>query len=210
MAIAQHHESRGKILASALHAIRSKGYAATTVDDICGEAGVTKGSFFHHFKSKDEMAVGAVEYWNSMTEAFFASAPYQDAADPLERLLGYIDFRNQIIQGDTADFTCLLGTLVQETYGSHEEIRKACEVGMTTHIEKLTLVIESAKAKYASDATWSPTSVAFLIQAVLQGSFILTKATQNPEVIRESLDHIKRYLISLFDGHESTYLELKG
>ena len=56
------HESKTKLLDAALHVIRSKGYAATTVDAICREVCVTKGSFFHHFKSKDELALDAAAH----------------------------------------------------------------------------------------------------------------------------------------------------
>jgi TetR/AcrR family transcriptional repressor of nem operon len=53
MASQPHHESKTRLLNTALNVIRAEGYAATTVDDICHAAGVTKGSFFRHFKSKD-------------------------------------------------------------------------------------------------------------------------------------------------------------
>jgi len=113
------HGSKTKLLEAALQVIRTKGYAATTVDDICEQAGVTKGSFFHHFKSKDELALSAAAFWGSMTEAFFASAQYHQAKHPLDRLLGYVDFRGEILQGELPEYTCLLGTLVQETYATH-------------------------------------------------------------------------------------------
>ena len=70
------HQSKAKLLNAALTVIRAKGYAATTVEDICRAATVTKGSFFHHFKSKDDLALSAVAWWGELTEAFFASAPY--------------------------------------------------------------------------------------------------------------------------------------
>src|SRR5437763_17160396 len=82
--------AKTRLLNAALHSIRQKGYAATTVDDICREAGVTKGSFFHHFKSKDDLALAAIEYWEQMTGGLFVSAPYHQAADPVDRLLGYV------------------------------------------------------------------------------------------------------------------------
>jgi len=44
-----------KLLDAALRVIRAQGYAGSSVDDICREAGVTKGSFFHHFKGKDDL-----------------------------------------------------------------------------------------------------------------------------------------------------------
>src|ERR1039457_4030385 len=150
------HDSKTKLLDAALHVIRAKGYAATTVDDICHQAGVTKGSFFHHFKSKDELALSATAHWEAMTEGFFAAASYHKPTDPLDRLLGYVQFRGAILTGELPDYTCLLGTLVQETYATHPDIRAACESSMATHIAALMPDIMAAKKRYAPRAPWTP------------------------------------------------------
>src|SRR5262247_4946350 len=86
----QRHSARDKILNAALMVIRAKGYAATTVDDLCAASHVTKGAFFHHFKSKVDLAVAAAEHWSKVTGELFERAPYHDHADPLERVLGYL------------------------------------------------------------------------------------------------------------------------
>jgi TetR/AcrR family transcriptional repressor of nem operon len=204
MAGQAHHESKTRLLNAALHVIRAKGYAASTVDDICAEAGVTKGSFFHHFRSKDELALAAAEHFSTMAEGLFASAPYRAASDPLERLLGYVDFRGEILRGDLPDYTCLLGTLVQETYATHPDIRAACDKGMSAHIAVITRDVEAAKQLYAPDAPWSAASVGTFIQSVLQGAFIFAKAKQGPEVVRESLAHLRRYLALIFNQPRTT------
>lgn len=198
MTTASQNPSKTRLLDAALQVIRARGYAATTVEDICLQAGVTKGSFFHHFKSKDELALGAIDHWGAVTGAFFASAAYHSARDPLDRLLGYVDFRAAILAGELPDYTCLLGTLVQETYATHPLLRAACERSLATHIDTLLPDIVAAKRRYAPRATWSPESVGFFIQSVLQGSFIFAKATQGPATVRESLAHLRRYLKSLF------------
>jgi TetR/AcrR family transcriptional regulator, transcriptional repressor for nem operon len=54
-------ETRAKLLDAARDVIRAKGYAGSTVDDICAAAGVTKGSFFHYFDSKETLGIAAVE-----------------------------------------------------------------------------------------------------------------------------------------------------
>jgi TetR/AcrR family transcriptional repressor of nem operon len=192
------HESRLKLLNAALHIIRAKGYSATTVDDICHEAGVTKGSFFHHFKTKDDLALAAVRHWEHMTGAFFASAPYHQPQDPVDRLLGYLDFRAAILTGELPDYTCLLGTLVQETYATHPHLRAACEYALASHIDALTRDVQAAKDLYTPDAPWPAESVGYFIQTVLQGSFIFAKATQGPEIARESIEHLRRYITQLF------------
>src|SRR5262245_29115059 len=126
MRAAQKHSAKHKILQAAVALIRAKGYAATTVDDLCAAAGVTKGAFFHHFASKEALAVAAAEHWSESTGELFARAPYHDRADPLDRVLAYIDFRKSLLTGDLPQFTCLVGTMVQETYASNPAIRDAC------------------------------------------------------------------------------------
>ncbi len=197
------HQSRLKILEAATDVVRSKGYAATTVDDLCAAAGVTKGSFFHHFKSKEEMVLQAVAHWGSWTDGIFAAAPYAVAADPRDRVFGYLDFRRDLLDHTVPQFTCLMGTLVQETYDTHPAVREACDRGMSSHVAVLTRDIEAARLKHAPDATWSAESVGYFIQAVLQGSFIFAKAKQDAEVARGSLAHLRRYLENLLGSPDS-------
>ncbi len=192
------HSSRQKLLDASLHVIRSKGYAATRVEDICEAAGLTKGSFFHHFKSKEDLALSAARHFAAMADELFAAAPYQVAADPLDRLLGYVDFRIEILQGELPDYTCLLGTMVQETYDTHPDIRSACDTHISAHAAAVAKDIAEAKRLYAPDAPWTPKSLALHMQAVLQGAFVLAKAKQGPQVAADCLRHLRRYLETQF------------
>jgi TetR/AcrR family transcriptional repressor of nem operon len=47
-------ETKRKLVDAGVALMRQRGFSATTVDDICAEAGVTKGGFFHYFKSKED------------------------------------------------------------------------------------------------------------------------------------------------------------
>lgn len=190
--------AKSNILSAAIRLIRIRGYNATTIDDICGEAAVTKGSFFHHFRSKDDLALSAIAEWRTTTEAFFASAPYHNLPDPVDRLLGYLDFRASILEGEPAEYTCLLGTFVQETYQSHPVLRAACEQALASHVRQLAADIEEAKKLHRLNAAWTAESLGYYIQSVLQGSFIFAKAQYDPEVIREALRHLRRYVCQLF------------
>ncbi|MCD1635330.1 TetR/AcrR family transcriptional regulator [Martelella mediterranea] len=192
-------DARSKLLAAALSLIRAKGYTATTVDELCSAAGVTKGAFFHHFKSKDALGIAAAEHWSATTGAFFAGAPYHDHDDPFERLIGYIEFRKAIIEGDLAEFTCLVGTMTQEVYGSNPAIRDACAASIFGHAATLEPDIEAAMKARGIVADWTPASLAAHTQAVLQGAFILAKATGGRAIARDSVDHLKRYLLLLFE-----------
>lgn len=183
-----------RILDAALAVIRIKGYSATTVDELCASAGVTKGAFFHHFKSKEDLAVEAAKHWSAVTNEVFEKAPYQTLSDPLERVLGYIDFRREILQGKLPEFTCFAGTMVQEIFETSSPIREACWDSIAGHAAEVAKDIEEAKKLHAPDATWSSEGLALHTQAVIQGSFILAKAKQNADIAAESISHLRCYL----------------
>ena len=126
-------DARSRLLDAAMLVIREKGFSGTSVDDLCTVAGVTKGAFFHHFESKEALGVAATNHWAETTSSFFNEAPYHDHEDPLARVLAYVDFRKSIIEGELSEFTCLVGTMVQETYDTYPGIRDACAASILGH-----------------------------------------------------------------------------
>ena len=190
--------ARQELLRAALSLIREKGYSSTTVDELCARAGVTKGGFFHHFKSKDALAVAATNHWSQITGAFFETAPYHQHSDPLDRVLGYLDFRKVILKGKLAEFTCLAGTMVQEIYATNPNIRAACEASISGHAAKIEADIAEAMKRYRIRARWSAESLALHTQAVLQGAFIMAKAKDGAATAAASIDHLHRYIQLLF------------
>lgn len=190
--------TRELLLEAATELIRTKGYTSTTVDDLCQRAGVSKGTFFHNFTSKEDLAVAAAKRWSEMTSEFFRSAPYHQHKDPLDRVLGYIRFRKEILRGDLPEFTCLVGTMAQEVYSSHPEINQACFESIFHHAEVLESDITQAKKEYVPEADWTSQSLALHTQAVLQGAFILAKASGMTKYAAESVDHLENYIRLLF------------
>jgi TetR/AcrR family transcriptional repressor of nem operon len=191
-------DAKLKLLDAALSVIRAKGYTATSVDELCATAGVTKGAFFHHFKSKEELGVAAATHWSQVTGALFASAPYHAHADPLARIIGYLEFRKALLQGSVPEFTCLVGTMVQESYETAPAIREACNASISDHAAALEPDIRAAMRDRDLAADWSAASLALHTQAVLQGAFILAKAKGGAGVAADSVDHLIRYLKLLF------------
>lgn len=196
--ISRRGDARVRLLEAARDVIRTRGFAATTVDDLCKAASVTKGAFFHHFESKEALGVAVAAFWAETTSAYFAAAPYHDHAGPLDRVLGYIEFRKAIIDGDLAAFTCLVGTMAQEVYASHPAIRDACAASIFAHAATIEPDIAEAMAVHGVTGEWTAASLAVHTQAVLQGAFILAKATGDAQMARDSVDHLARYVRLLF------------
>ncbi|MEZ5650944.1 MAG: TetR/AcrR family transcriptional regulator [Burkholderiaceae bacterium] len=197
-------DARTKLLDAALALIRAKGYAATTVDELCAAAGVTKGAFFHHFKSKTDLGVAAADHWSETTGALFAAAPYHEPAAPVARVLAYLDFRRSLLRGEVAQFTCLAGTMVQETYDTSPAIRDACDRSISDHAATLEADIAAAMRERGMTPPWTAASLALHTQAVLQGAFVLAKAKGETAVAAESIDHLRRYVEMLFTSSKES------
>jgi TetR/AcrR family transcriptional regulator, transcriptional repressor for nem operon len=193
------HLSKTKFLDAALALVRMKGYAATTIDDICERAALTKGSFFHHFKGKENLAVEAAQHWSAVTGGLFALAPYTKLVDPLERVLGYVDFRKAIIQGEVPQFTCFVGTMAQEIHQTNPAIRAACDLSIREHAAQVEADIALALQQRGVKADFTPKSLALYTQAVLQGAFILAKAENGQVTAKECIGHLRRYIEMIFN-----------
>ncbi len=197
------HQSKAKLLDATLNVVRKRGYTATRVEDICAAAGVTKGSFFHHFDSKDELALAAAELWGENAKALFAAADFNKLEDPLERLLGYLDFRKELLSGDVAEYTCFGGTVIQEVYATHPQLRDACGKSFAENAAWLAPIVTAAMRKHRIKSDWTAKSLALHINAVLQGAFILAKAEGQAKVAADSIDHLRRYIELLFTSRGS-------
>lgn len=192
----EHSPTREKLLDAGLQLISSKGFAATTVEEVCAAAGLTKGSFFHYFDSKNALA-------RAVLERYCADMPMPGAVDrrtddPLERVHAHVDAAIGMARDPRMASGCLLGTLAQEMAATDAEMRALCQQGFAGWTQAIARDLEAAKARYAPHAALEPASLAGHFMAVLQGSLILAKTKQDMGVVEENLRHFKRYLGSIF------------
>ena len=118
--------TREKLLAAAEQLMLTKGFVATTVDEICAAAGLTKGGFFHYFKSKEELGKAALDRFCHVRLKLMQESPSQKKKDPLERVYGWVDFAIEMSKSPMAKNGCLLGNFAQELSDTHPAMRSLC------------------------------------------------------------------------------------
>ncbi|MCB9852734.1 MAG: TetR/AcrR family transcriptional regulator [Phycisphaerales bacterium] len=195
MSFKRSESAREALLKAGSLCFRREGYVATTVDDICTEAGVSKGAFFHHFASKEALAEACLEKWGADMAAMDAAAAYHSIEHPVERLMACMAFYMNIFSSPDQLKSCLAGTIAQECFDSNPMLRQAahqCFVGGEAMFASLVQqAIEGSKAEV------DPAGIARLWMGTIQGALILYKASQDVSVIQDNLRHVQAYIGSL-------------
>ena len=190
--------TKEKLLDAAERLMLAKGFVATTLDDICEAAEVTKGSFFHYFESKDQLGREVLERFcasgEKMHRAFCGSE-----TDPLKRVYTYIDNAIKMSKNPAMSKGCLLGLFSQELCDTNPQIRTACKKGFDDWAKSFGREVAKAKAACAPQAPFDPQELAEHLIAVMEGSMILGKARRDMSIVGQNLAHFKAYVKSLFE-----------
>jgi len=185
--------TRAKLLETAGSLIRSKGVIATRVEDVCELTGVTKGAFFHHFKTKEDLAESCLVEWRRSMSEMLANAPFQKIAKPKQRAIGCMDFFIQLFDNPATPKSCLVGTTIQEVSETHPQLRSAANQCFE-HARGLFQGLLDEVCKAGRKRGVDTASLADLWIATIQGSLILYKASGDLSVIRKNLQHVKLYI----------------
>jgi len=189
--------TRQALLDAAERLMLAHGVGATTVDQICDAASVTKGACFHYFASKDALAQATLERFCRRSGERYQAAPFNAKRDPLARLHGYIDFTIAQVTDPFRD-GCLVGVFSQELAESHPPFRRQCDQAFTGWAAELTTMLDAVKRHYAPRARIDTRSLAEHFLAVFEGALILAKARHDVAPVKAQLRHFQRYVDSLF------------
>jgi TetR/AcrR family transcriptional repressor of nem operon len=188
--------TRRKLIDATTSLMLKQGFNGTTVDEICAKAGVTKGSFFHHFENKDDIAIAAVKAWTEMGLSMYEEA-WKHPGEPLEEIHRIFDIMEEI----TKKFdpcVCLVGMISQEMAGEQPAFRAATAHALEGWTEMIRSRLDAAKQLLKPAVDFDPTEVAWSLCSLWQGSMLVAKTRQSPEMIRANLKLARGYVDSLF------------
>ncbi len=191
--------SRQRLIDATVRLMLQQGFAGTSVDMICQEAGMTKGGFFHHFENKEALAVTAVEWWGRMGTAQYAEAWKDESLDPLAQLHRMLDIMAGFTRRPGEHCVCMVGMMSQELAATSPALRAACEKELTlwtTHVAKM---LSTAKKKHKPKTKFDPVQVAWFLNSLWQGSMLVGKTCRSQEMIRHNLKLARAYVDSLFE-----------
>jgi len=187
-----------RLIEATVKLVLAQGFSATTIDQICAEAALTKGSFFHHFKNKEAIGLAVIEWWSQMGTDLYAVAWADVDADPLDQLYAMIAIMEGFASNPDQSCVCAIGMIAQELAGSHPEMRDRCGAELGVWTQNVTRLLTAAKERHSPRQQFEPEEVAWFLNSLWQGSMLVAKTQQNQSLILHNLRQARTYINSLF------------
>lgn len=190
-------DARERILDSSRRLMRTRGYTAVGVAEICAEAGVKKGSFYHFFDSKQALTVEAVDcQWAEERGSLQAAA--DGSADPLERLRALVECLiapQRADHGETGTIHgCLYGNLALELSGREPEVRRRLAEVFDEQVEMAARLIARAREAGRIGAAGPDDALARSLVAQVEGMVLLARVRNDPALLDEVWPSAERLL----------------
>lgn len=195
--------AREKILEKAHELVMERGFAGTSVDMILEAAGLTKGAFFYHFKSKTDLAAALAKRYVSQDTNFFYNIMLKVeplAADPLERMIRFLDLAADTLEQRDKLPGCLFASYVYDICSPEmaQFMTEQTQKWRRFHARLLRQISE----RYPPAIDFDPDQLADQYIATIQGGYVLSRIYRDPKQIAHNLRHYRQYLELIFSPGE--------
>lgn len=181
-------DTREKLIRTAEKLMLRDGYSAMRVDEVIAKAGLSKGSFYHFFDSKEALALAALEGYYTDRVGRLAAGAYAKQSDPLRRAHGFLAHA-QAVAGDLWAEGCLLASFAADAAGSSRVVAQA----LRKHTERLRGMLAELLAPFATPEI-TPAELADQFLVCVEGSIVMARIHGDPDYLRRGIEHFCRGL----------------
>jgi TetR/AcrR family transcriptional repressor of nem operon len=184
-------QTREHIMAVAEAIILQRGYSGTSIDEIIGEAGITKGGFFYHFNGKNDLAKSLILRYLENDAAFFNSLAERAHAlteDPLQQLLIFLKLMAEAMRDMSgAHPGCLVASFTYEAEQFDAEVRELNAQGVLSWRSLFREHFDKVIEKYPMKVPQPLDELADMLSVVLEGGILMTKVLNDSNVLPEQI-----------------------
>ncbi len=191
-------QTREHILATAEAMILQRGYSGTSIEEIIGEAGITKGGFFYHFDGKSDLARQLMLRYLERDGRFFNDISERAQAlteDPLQQYLLFLKLMAEELQDMPGSHPgCLVASFTYEAQQFDEEIRTLNSQGVLSWRELFLMHLERIADKYPMKIERPLDELADLLTSVIEGGIVMSKVLDDGTILPNQLLQYRDYI----------------
>lgn len=194
--------TRTALLDAAEHLVLDRGFSGTAVDDIIDQAGVTKGAFFHHFPTKQDLARALMDRYAELDLGHLRTAmerAEQLASDPLEQLLVFLGLYRELFAELTEPYPgCLMASYISESGLIDDDTLEVARETMLAWRDTLAAKLREVAAVHPPRRPVDLDALADAVTVVAEGAFIVSRTLGEARVTADQFELHRTLVESLF------------
>ena len=206
--------TRERILEIAEAAVLSKGFGATSIEELIAEAGITKSGFFYHFKDKNELARGLLERYEQQNDRLLADVmgrARQLSDDPLQVLLiGLTLFAERMAALPEGHPGCMVATMSYQDRLFDRGVRELVAKTVRDWNNYFQRMIDEVVAVHGTPEGVGADQLARAICCAIDGGIIMSKALGEPSVLPEQMLMVRNYIKLVFQQAQALQLAARA
>jgi TetR/AcrR family transcriptional regulator, transcriptional repressor for nem operon len=196
VAVSKAERTKQRIIEKAAVVFNQNGYAGASISDIMRLTGLGKSGIYHHFKSKDEIAVAAFDYTlGSILEAAMAKVSIQNTA--IDRLHAFADsFRGFTTQPIVAGGCPILNTAI-ESDDTHPMLRAHVQEAVNGILALIASILELGIRQGQIVSTIDREQVSTILFVTIEGAIMMSKLYGDDIYLERAIEHLHQYINGL-------------
>jgi AcrR family transcriptional regulator len=197
-------QTRERLLDIAQDAVLHKGFAATSIEEIIAEAGITKSGFFYHFRDKNDLAKTLLQRyldheWMVFDQLFRQADELSE--DPLHSFLIFLKLFADVM-GDLPNGHpgCLVASYVYQDHMFSREVREMTTEGHRIWRERFRARLDRIAERYPPRIEVDLDDMAHMLSAIADGGIILSKSLQDPSILPRQIMQYRAHVRLVFLG----------
>jgi TetR/AcrR family transcriptional repressor of nem operon len=195
-------QTREHIMATAESLILQRGYSGTSIEEIIGKAGITKGGFFYHFDGKNDLAKNLILRYLDNDVAFFSGLADRARSlteDPLQQLLIFLKLMAEAMDDlPGAHPGCLVASFTYEAHQFNNEVRELSAQGVLSWRQMFLEQFERVAEIYPMQVEESLEALADMLSSVIEGGIVMSKVLDDRSILPNHILQFRTYIRLVF------------
>lgn len=181
------HATKQHLIETGLRMLLERGYNGLGIEALLSATGIPKGSFYHHFKDKEDFALQVVDAYMAQVHAGLDACLQDRERPPLARVRSFFELTQQAYR-EQGYMGCLLGGLGQELSGVSEAFRSKIEACFAAIAERMAACLEEARQRGELPAGCDVRRLADLLVDCWEGAALRSRLRRDPASLAAMLD----------------------
>ncbi|QEX18987.1 TetR family transcriptional regulator [Hypericibacter terrae] len=181
------HSTKQRLIDAGLRMLLEHGYNDLGIQALLSDTDTPKGSFYHHFKDKEDFALQVVDAYMAQVHAGLDACLKDKERPPLARVRRFFELTQQAYR-EQGYMGCLLGGLGQELSGVSEAFRRKIEGCFAAIARRMAVCLEEARQKGEIRTDCDVRQLADLLVDCWEGAALRSRLRRNPASLNAMID----------------------